>query len=236
VRHALANFGIGTLAVAAVAAVAATLAVSHAQERRDRFDYQVRADMFNGFEGDEEAFERAMALCEQRLAANPDDPEPLVWHGVGLMFRAGRAAMAGGRDQSAAFGRQGFAEMARAVSLAPDTVAVLIPRGAVLLAAAKDMPDGPRAREFVRMSMHDFERALKIQQPYLARLSTHGKGELLGGLAEGWTRLDDTEKSRLYLQQLVDELPESKYAAAAKARLANPADRSPVTCLGCHRQ
>jgi len=175
-------------------------------------------------------------LCEQRLAANPDDPEPLVWHGVGLMFRSGRAATAGGRDQSIAFGRQGFAEMARAVALAPDNIAVLVPRGAVLLAAAKDMPDGARAREYLRMAIDDFEKALKIQQPYLARLSTHGKGELLGALAEGWSRLDDMEKSRVYLRQLIDELPESKYALAAKARLANPADRSSVTCLGCHRQ
>jgi hypothetical protein len=222
--------------VLAAAALALSLAGSHAQERAGRFDYLVREDMFNGIEGDEAAFERAMALCEQRLATNPDDPEPLVWHGVGLMFRAGRAFMAGGRDQSIAFGRQGFAEMARAVALAPDNVAVLIPRGAALLATAKEMPDGARAREFLRTAMDDFERALRIQQPYLARLSTHGKGELLGALADGWSRLDDTEKSRVYLRQLIDELSETKYAAAAKARLANPADRSPVTCLGCHRQ
>jgi hypothetical protein len=135
--------------VLAAAAFAAALAVSHAQERVDRFDYLVRADMFNGFDGDEAAFERAMALCEQRLAANPDDPEPLVWHGAGLMFRAGRAFMVGGRDPAAAFSRQGLAEMARAVALAPDTVAVLIPRGVVLLAAAKDVPDGSRAREYL---------------------------------------------------------------------------------------
>jgi tetratricopeptide (TPR) repeat protein len=222
--------------VLAAAAFAVALAVSHAQERAGRFDYLVRADMFNGFEGDEEAFDRAMALCEQRLAANPDDPEPLVWHGVGLMFRAGRAAMAGGREQAAAFGRQGFTEMARAVALAPDNVAVLIPRGAVLLTAAKDMPDSPRTHEFLRMAVEDFERALKIQQPHLARLSTHGKGELLGALAEGWSRLDDTEKSRVYLRQVIDELPDSKYAAAAKARLASSTDRTPITCLGCHRR
>ena len=222
--------------VLAAVAFAAALAVSHAQERAGRFDYLVRADMFNGFEGDEEAFERAMALCEQRLAANPDDPEPLVWHGVGLMFRAGRAAMAGGRDQAAVFGRQGFDEMARAVALAPDTVGVLIPRGAVLLAAVKDMPQGPRAREYLRTAIDDFERALRIQQPRLARMSIHAKGELLGGLAEGWSRLDDMDKSRVYLRQVIDELPDSKYAATAQVRLANSADRSPITCLGCHRR
>jgi hypothetical protein len=222
--------------VLAAAAFAAALAGSHAQERLDRFDYLVRAEMFNGFDGDEAAFERGMALCEQRLAANPDDPEPLVWHGAGLMFRAGRAFMAGGRDQGIAFTRQALDEMARAVALAPDTVAVLIPRGVVLLAAAKDMPDGVRTRDYIRVAMGDFEKSLSLQQPYLARLSTHGKGELFGALAEGWSRLDDTEKSRVYLRQLIDELPETKYAAAAKARLANPGDRSPMTCLGCHRQ
>jgi tetratricopeptide (TPR) repeat protein len=222
--------------VLTAAALALTLAASHAQERPERFDYLVRADMFSGFEGDEAAFERAMALCEQRLAANPNDPEPLVWHGVGLMLRAERAALAGGRDQASAFGRQGVAEMARAVALAPDTVAVLIPRGAVLLAAAKQMPKGLRAREFLRTAIDDFERAVRIQQPYLARLSTHGKGELLGALAEGWSRLDDSEKSRIYLRQIITELPDSKYASAAQARLDNPADRSAITCLGCHRR
>jgi len=192
--------------------------------------------MFNGFEGDEEAFDRAMGLCEQRLAANPDDAEPLVWHGVGLMFRAASAAMAGGREQAALLGRQGFTEMARAVALAPDAVGVLIPRGAVLLGAAKEMPDGARAREYLHTAIDDFERALKLQQPYLARMSTHAKGELLGGLAEGWSRLDDMERARVYLRQVVDELPDSKYADAATARLANSADRSPITCPGCHRR
>jgi tetratricopeptide (TPR) repeat protein len=221
--------------VLAAVALAAALAVSHAQERAGRFDYLVRADMFNGFEGDEEAFDRAMALCEQRLAANPDDPEPLVWHGVGLMFRAGRAAMAGGREQAAVFGRRGFDEMARAVALAPDTVGVLIPRGAVLLAAAKQMPDGARSRDYVRIAMGDFEKALSLQRANLARMSTHAKGELLGGLADAWSRLDDVERARVYLRQVVDELPDSKYAAAAQARLANATDRSPITCLGCHQ-
>ena len=220
----------------AAAGLALTLASSLAQEPPARFDLQVRADMFAGFlDGDEEAFERAIALCERRLAANPDDPEPLVWHGAGLMFRAGRAFAAGGREQGIAFDRQGFDEMNRAVALAPDSVAVLILRGAMLLATAKSMPAGARAREYIRIAMGDFEKALQHQQPFFAKLSTHGRGEMLGALADGWARLDDGEKSRAYLGRLVAELPDSKYAVAARARLDNPADRRPLTCLGCHR-
>ena len=102
------------------------------------------------------------------------------------------------------------------------------------LAAPKDMPDGTRARDYARIAVGDFEKALSLQRAYLARMSTHAKGELLGGLAEGWSRLDEMEKSRVYLRQLVDELPDSKYATAAQARLADPTDRRPITCLGCH--
>jgi len=214
-----------------------SLTVSFAQQPTARFDLLVREDMFAGFfDGDEEAFDRAMALCERRLAANPDDPEPLVWHGAGLMFRAGRAFAAGGREQGIAFNRQGLDEMNRAVALAPDKAAVLIPRGAVLLSAGKEMPDGARAREYIRIAVEDFEKALQQQQPFFAKLSMHAKGELLGALADGWSRLGETEKSRVYQRRLIAELPDSKYAVAAKARLENGADRSPMTCLGCHRQ
>jgi len=65
--------------------------VALSQEASGRFDYLVREDMFKGFEGDIEAFDRAMALCENRLASNPDDAEALVWHGAGLLVRAGAA-------------------------------------------------------------------------------------------------------------------------------------------------
>ena len=223
--------------VVAAVAFGLSLTVSFAQQPTARFDLLVREDMFAGFfDGDEEAFDRAMALCERRLAANPDDPEPLVWHGAGLMFRAGRAFAAGGREQGIAFNRQGLDEMNRAVALAPDKAAVLIPRGAVLLSAGKEMPDGARAREYIRIAVEDFEKALQQQQPFFAKLSMHAKGELLGALVDGWSRLGETEKSRVYQRRLIAELPDSKYAVAAKARLENGADRSPMTCLGCHRQ
>jgi tetratricopeptide (TPR) repeat protein len=219
----------------AIAGLVLLLTGARAQEPAARFDLLVREDMFAGFDGDEDAFDRAIALCERRLAENPNDAEPLVWHGASLMFRAGRAALAGGREQSAAFSRQALGEMARAVALAPDVVGVLVVRGAVLLRAGKEMPDGPVAREYLRIAMGDLEKALRLEQPYFATLSTHGKGELLGALAEGWSRLDETESSRAYLTRLVAELPDTKYAAAAKARLADPADRRAITCVGCHR-
>ena len=94
--------------------VVATVAFAQSSER---FDLLVRGDMFAGFEGDEEAFDRALALCEKRLADNPNHAQALVWHGAATFFRGGRALAAGGRDQALAFFRQGSAEMNRAVAL-----------------------------------------------------------------------------------------------------------------------
>jgi hypothetical protein len=68
--------------------------VAHAQAVQ-RFDYLVREDMFRGFAGDTAALERAMALCEARLAENSNNAETLVWHGTGLLFRAGEPSAPG---------------------------------------------------------------------------------------------------------------------------------------------
>jgi tetratricopeptide (TPR) repeat protein len=214
------------LSISAVGAAGAQIA--------ERFDYLVREDMFRGFSGDTAAFERAMALCEARLAADPNNAEALVWHGTGLLFRAGEAARTGDHDKGAALNRAGLAEMAKAVALRPNDISVLIPRGSVMLAAGTRIPDVERARRFFETAVGDFEKVLALQQPYLESLPPHPKGELLAALAEGWSRLGEMQKSQLYLTRMVAELTDTPYSAAAMARLENPAAGARITCLGCH--
>ena len=199
-----------------------------------RFDYLVREDMFRGFAGDKAAFDRAMALCEARLAENPDHPEALVWHGTGLLFRSGEAFRSGDSEKATLLNRNGLAEMKRAVALAPNSLSVRIPRGAVLLAAGMQIADAQRARPYFETAVDDFEKAFTLQQPFLGSLPEHPKGELFASLAEGWARLGDAEKSRVYLNRMVAELPDTPYAAAATARLADPGTNARITCLGCH--
>ena len=220
-----------------VAIVLLTISVGWAQGqmRTNGFDYEVREDMFRGFfAGDTAAFDRAMALCEARLAENPDHAEALVWHGLGLMFRAGEAFRTGDRNTGIAFNQKATTEMARAVALRPDDVSVLIPRGAVMLAAGLRASDSTRARPYVETAVGDFEKVLALQQSYIETLPPHPKGELFAGLAEGWSRLGDAQKSQAYLARMISELPDTAYAAAAKARLDNPGANSRLTCLGCH--
>lgn len=207
---------------------------AHAQAMAQRFDYLVREDMFRGFAGDQAAFDRAMVLCEARLAENPDHAEALVWHGTGLLFRSGEAFRSGDNEKATLLNGGGLAEMDKAVALAPNNLGVRIPRGAVLLAAGMQIADAHRARAYFETAVQDFETALALEQPRLATLAQHPKGELFAALAEGWSRLGDAEKSRRYLDRIVAELPDTIYAAAAGARIADPGTNARITCLGCH--
>jgi len=200
-----------------------------------RFDMAIREDFFSGMAGDSAAFTRAMKLCEERLATRPRDPEAMVWHGAGLYFQASQAFMSGDRETGLRLSQEGIRQMDDAVQISP-TIVTLIPRGAVLLSAAKRITDS-RVREVtLKHGLADFERVLELDKTNFPDRCEHAKGELLGGLAEGWYRLGDQEKAGIYLKRIVAELPETRYAKAAKALLENKpaADQASVTCKGCH--
>ena len=62
---------VGIAALAAVGIAAASLA-------QERFDYQVRDDMFRAFGGNEAAFKNAMSIIDAKLREDPDHAEALA--------------------------------------------------------------------------------------------------------------------------------------------------------------
>ena len=78
-----------------VLALSTSLATSLAVLAQQRFDFKVREDMFAGMDGDTAAFDRAMKLIADTLAADPDHAEALVWRGDGRLFLAGQAFQRG---------------------------------------------------------------------------------------------------------------------------------------------
>ena len=122
------------------------------------------------------------------------------------------------------------------MAMAPTNVGVLVPRAAVLSAAARNVRDVDRATAFLRTAVGDYEKAVAVQSPSFPQMSEHARGELLGGLADGWQRLGDEERSRGYLTRMVAELPGSPYAdAATKWLVQKPMKSGPaLTCVGCH--
>jgi len=219
------HLGIAILAAVGIASAA------HAQER---FDYEVREEMFRAFGGNEAALKSAMATIEAKLKEQPDHAEALVWRGAARNWIAGRALQAGDTTAARAMTVEGMADMDRALALEPSNIGVLVPRAAVLLAVARNQRDGARMRELAGQSAANFETALALRQNAFDRLGQHNRGEYLSGLAESWALAGNKETAEGYLRRILAELPDSVYAERATAKLANWDDRRPLNCQSCH--
>jgi hypothetical protein len=202
----------------------------------DRFDMLVRADFFAGFGGDADRLARGMETCERVLRDNPRHAEAMVWHGSGLIARAGAAFSSGDMKHGGDLWTKGLAEVDEAVALAPDDPGVLIPRGAVLMQATRAMP--PEAgRPLLASAVQNYEHTLDVQKDIFRSLGDHPKGELLFGIADGYARLGDAVNARRYFERLITDAPGSGQAARARNFLATgtaPEIRG-MACIGCHR-
>lgn len=201
-----------------------------------RFDLTVRGDFFAGFGGDEARLKKGMDVCEQTLADNPTHAEALVWHGSGLAFKAGMAFQKGDMKTGGELWQRGMEEMNTAVTLQPDNVGVRIPRGAVLMQATMNMAPA-MAKPLLESALADYEHVLELQSSYFTTLGDHPKGELLFGLAEGYGRLGQPEKARMYFERIVRDAPTSGQTPKAKQWLTDgtlPKTQG-LGCVGCHK-
>ena len=200
----------------------------------ERLELKVRADFFAGLEGDAVAFARAMKTCDDILATRPDDPEALVWRGSGRLWEAGLAYRKGDFQNGRALWDRALGEMDRAVAVAPDAIGVRIPRGAALLGAAPHVPDPAASRSLYERAAADYETTLRLQEPTLAKLSTHAREELFFGLADVQAHLGDKAKARSYFERLVRDCPDSQLVPYAQAWLSGSPPDSRPRCAGCH--
>jgi len=219
-----------------IALLLLTLVVTGSVLAQQRFDFKVREDMFAGFDGDQAAFDRAMTLIADTLAADPNHAQALVWRGDARLFLSGQAFQRGAIGEGQALASQGIADMERAVSLAPTDISVLIPRATGLMPFARGLRphNRPEADRLTRIGIGDFELVVAANAANWSKLKEHGRGELLGALADGWLQLGDVAKAAPYLDRMSAELPGTPYARNAAQRRADPASRVALTCLGCH--
>jgi hypothetical protein len=175
-----------------------------------------------------------MARCEEVLAIDPNHAEAMVWHGAGVFLQAGLAFQRGDMQNGMQLWTKGLAEMNRAVELAPDAVAVRIPRGATLFEASRQVPDPRQQQMLLEIALGDYEHTLMLQKATFSGLSNHAKGELLFGLADGWARAGDKEKAKHYFERLTADAPGSGRTKYARAWLEGTPPANPGRCVGCH--
>jgi len=205
---------------------------------RKRFVDEVREAMFAGFRGKAESLEEAMRMCDAALREDPKNADALVWHGCGLVFQAGQAFRKGDAKVGSRLWTDGLAEVDRAVALEPERASVRIARAALLTSVARFDPDPEESARLLKTGVADYEKVRELQKPYFNMLSVHARGELYGGLAEGWYLLNDRDKVKAYHERMIRELPGSEYARRAQAWFDNPDPKgkyTPITCIGCHR-
>ncbi len=224
------------LAIAGIVAfLAGFLSALRPSLAQERFDLKVRNDFFAGFAGDKAALDRGMKICEDALAADPKNAEAMVWHGSGLLFESRGMFAAGDNQHAIPLWTRGLEEMDKAVELAPDNVGVRIPRGAVLLTASHYLSDAQMAKPLIEKGVEDYQHTYDLQKDYFATLGTHPRGELLFGLAEGYSRLGNEDKATEYFNEIVTTLPGTEYAKRADAwRQAKSLPVEQTGCVGCH--
>lgn len=203
----------------------------------ERFDSLVREDFFSG---NAARFQRGMKLCDDRLAQNSKYAPAISWKGAGDLSLAGTAFRTNDFQKGIELWRRGLKEMDDAVALEPGSLQVLIPRGATYLAIARYDPNPEESKHLIETGVADYEKALGLQQSYFDKLSRHSRGELLFGLADGWFRAGDMEKSRSYLRRILSDCPDSAYSKRAaewletKDATALKQKSAALSCIGCH--
>lgn len=207
------------------------------QEQTARFDEIVRGDFFTGMMGDEARLDRGMKFCEELLAKNPKHAEALVWHGGGLLTRASRAYAEGDSALGDRLWERGLREMDEAVALAPEHMGIKIGRSATIVGLAQagwDERDA-RARALLESALADYEIVYRWRRPVFSTLTAHSRGELLFGLASGWSILGEHRKARAYLRLVLRECKDTDYEAEARRWLKSAPNAVVLhDCRGCH--
>ncbi|HEY0544126.1 MAG TPA: hypothetical protein VGC91_01925 [Pyrinomonadaceae bacterium] len=206
-------------------------------ESEERFDSLVREDFFAGMMGDEARLERGMKFCEEILTKNPKHAEALVWHGGGLLTRAAQAYTKGDDARGDQLWTRGLEEMNQAVAFEPDNMGVKIGRSATLIGLAQSGWDASdaHARTLLLSALNDYDKVYEWQKPFFHQLSMHSRGELLFGLASGWSILGEREKATGYLRLIVKECKGSAYEREARHWLGlKPLPVVQHDCTGCH--
>lgn len=202
-----------------------------------RFDELVRNDFFAGMMGDKERLDRGMTFCEEILAKDPKHADALVWHGGGLLTRAANAYRKGDPTLGDKLWNSGLKEMNDAVALQPDNMGVKIGRSATIIGVAQSGWDSTdsESRTLLESALVDYEKIYQWQKPSFSKLSSHSRGELLFGLASGWSILGNHEKARYYLSLIAQECAETEYESEARRWIkSKPGTVIQHDCMGCH--
>jgi hypothetical protein len=130
-----------------------------------------------------------------------------------------------------------FAEARKLIELGSDNDGVFQAIGGSHVIFADRLPKELRGEAWAR-AYEAYQIIWKQQAPYVGRLPTHFKGELLAGLAQSSQRTGRTEELAQYLDKILELLRDTPYEAVARQWKNNPASASGsgIACMTCHEE
>lgn len=168
-------------------------------------------DFFAGLSGDAAAFERAMNVCEQALASDPEDGEALVFLGAGDLWRAGQAFRQGNVPEGFSLWAGGLRKMDEGVALDPSDPNVLIARGMPLIKCAPFEPCPEASRQMLEKGVADLEDAIALTGADFCKAPPFERGEILTALVDGLERLGRIEEAEAYRALIAETLVGTSY-------------------------
>ncbi|HEU0185383.1 MAG TPA: hypothetical protein VFS27_08715 [Blastocatellia bacterium] len=197
----------------------------------------VREDIFAGFLTDDlERFAQGEKNIQTLIETRPaSKPILLAWKAGAATYRAVRAHEANRSDEFRQKYQEALDLFSQARQAGPNDNGVAAVTGGVYVLFGDRLPKEYRAAAWSQ-AYDSFQEVWKQQGPFVDKLPTHMKGELLGGLASSAMRTGRTEEAMRHLDKILETLPGTPYEPIAKKWKENPkaaADTS-ITCLTCH--
>ena len=231
-----------TIALAAV--ILATVALAQSSEpplsdTRLTIHTLVREDIFAGFlNSDLERLTRGEKSVDTLLEKRPKEKaELLAWKAGATLNRAVLAYENKRNEEFQQKYQQAVDLFAQALQLGPKNGGVHAVTGGSYAVFGDRLPQDKRAAAWAQ-AYDSFQALWQEQAPFVDKLPTHIRGELLAGLAQAAQRTGHKQELAQALDKIIEVLPNTPYEPIAKQWKKNPAaaDNGTITCLTCHEQ
>ena len=200
-------------------------------------DTLVREDVFAGFQQNDLA---RLARAEKNIellieSRRMDRASLLAWQGASALTRAVHASEKILSQEFSRHYRRAIDLFAEAMRDGADVAAVFAIVGGANASLAERLPAVERKAAW-EQGYGAYAQLFRLQSAILSKLPLHHRGELLSGLAQSAQRSGRVVEAVGYLDQILESLPGTPYAAAAREWKDEPAARSKgnLTCRTCH--
>lgn len=194
----------------------------------------VTDDFIRGFDGDNDAMDRAIRSARQRLEENPDNGSMLTWLGAAQGYRAGQAFQRGETADGIGLWMASNRNMNRGVELEPDNTTVRMVRGKSMLESSVHDPNPATSKAALETAMGDFEHIVDLHGDQIREFLSDGtRARVYGWLSQAYSRAGraaDAEKYHKMAKELGFKEP-SKKPDVRQPPEANPALESALAIL-----